>query len=112
MFKSFWNQRPHLLGRHMTEFTRQQEIQHVEMGAPHVVVLGAGASRAAFPTGDRNGLRLPLMADFSEVIPIGEVLDPLGIPYPGRNFEELYSELSQDESKSDVCSQLEAVIYR
>jgi len=27
------------------------------MGRPHVVLLGAGASRAAFPRGERNGKR-------------------------------------------------------
>ncbi len=96
----------------MTEFTREQEIQQVERGAPHVVILGAGASRAAFPDGEKNGRLLPLMADFCEVVPIGEVLDPFGIPHEGRDFEELYSELTRDEGLHDVCSQLEAVVYR
>jgi hypothetical protein len=35
---------------------------------PHVVILGAGASLAAFPNGDRNGRRLPLMKDFVDVV--------------------------------------------
>lgn len=95
----------------MAEFTREQEIGHVEMRAPHVVLLGAGASRAAFPEGERSGFRLPLMADFSDIVPIGEALDPLGIPHEGRNFEELYSELSQDDARRDVCSALEDVVY-
>ena len=30
---------------------------------PHVVILGAGASLAAFPDGDKNGRKLPLMND-------------------------------------------------
>lgn len=96
----------------MTEFTREQEIDHVEMGKPHVVLLGAGASRAAFPTGEKNGRLLPLMADFSEIVPIGEVLDSAGVPYKGRNFEDLYSEQTRDKSRRDVCAQLEAVVYR
>jgi hypothetical protein len=96
----------------MTDFTREQEIEHVEMGAAHVVVLGAGASRAAFPKGEKNGSDVPLMRDFSEIVPIGAVLDPLGISYKGRDFEELYSDLSQDKQFSDVCAQLEAIVYR
>lgn len=81
------------------------------MSAPHVVLLGAGASRAAFPGGESNGHLIPLMDDFNEIVSIGDVLDPLDIPYEGRNFEELYSELSQDKRFEGVCSRLEDVVY-
>lgn len=96
----------------MTEFTREQEVAHVEGGRPHVVLLGAGASRAAFPNGERNGRRLPLMTDFCEVLSVGEVLDPLGIDYRDQDFEELYTKLASEPSLADACSRLEAVIYR
>ena len=36
----------------------------MKLGIPHVVILGAGASRAAFPYGERNGIVPPLMKDF------------------------------------------------
>jgi hypothetical protein len=35
---------------------------------PHVVILGAGASRAAFPQGDKNGRCLPLLEDLPEIL--------------------------------------------
>lgn len=35
---------------------------------PHVVIVGAGASRAAFPNGDRNGKELPLIGDLPNVL--------------------------------------------
>jgi len=35
---------------------------------PHVVILGAGASKAAFPSGDRNGRLLPLMNDLPDIL--------------------------------------------
>src|SRR6266403_2499822 len=35
---------------------------------PHVVILGAGASKAAFANGDRNGRKLPLIGDLPDVI--------------------------------------------
>ena len=38
-------------------YSREQEIADVRIGRPHVVILGAGASLAAFPDGDRNGRR-------------------------------------------------------
>ncbi len=35
---------------------------------PHVLILGAGASKASFPQGDGNGRKLPLMNELSDVI--------------------------------------------
>ena len=35
---------------------------------PHIVILGAGASKAAFPNGDRNGRALPLIDDLTDVL--------------------------------------------
>lgn len=35
---------------------------------PHVAIVGAGASRAAFPNGDRNGKTLPLMDDLPAML--------------------------------------------
>ena len=37
------------------EVSVQQEIEQIEMERPHVVILGAGASYAAFPNGDKHG---------------------------------------------------------
>ena len=50
------------------ELSIEDEIKDVKFGRPHVVILGAGASLAAFPNGDANGIRLPLMLDFIEKI--------------------------------------------
>jgi hypothetical protein len=69
------------------EKSAADEIADVRMNRPHVVLLGAGASRAAFLLGERNGKRLPVMADFFETAPIAEALASEGISYSGRNFE-------------------------
>ena len=76
------------------EKSAADEIADVRMNRPHVVLLGAGASRAAFLLGERNGKRLPVMADFFETAPIAEALASEGISYSGRHFEDLYSELA------------------
>lgn len=73
------------------EVTVAEEIANVSHGSPHVVLLGAGASRAAFPDGDANGRRLPVMADFVEVVGLQGLLDSAGIPWKGLNFEDVYS---------------------
>ena len=39
----------------MTEFSVEEEINQILINRPHVVILGAGASRAACPSGDKNG---------------------------------------------------------
>lgn len=33
----------------------EEQIEHPDLGTHHLVILGAGASRAACPIGDRNG---------------------------------------------------------
>jgi hypothetical protein len=43
--------------------------------SPHVYILGAGASVAAFPNGERNGKKLPLMSNFVEVVGLKHVLE-------------------------------------
>jgi hypothetical protein len=48
------------------EFTREEEIAATDVKRPRVVILGAGASIAACPSGDANGRRLPVMIDFVE----------------------------------------------
>ena len=93
------------------EVTVAQEIAQVQIERPHVVLLGAGASRAALPGGDRNGKILPLMADFSDVLPIGQILDPLGIEHESKNFENVYSSVSKDKHLDDARIELENLIY-
>ncbi len=72
--------------------TIEQEVADTKMGRPHVVVLGAGASRATCPNGDKNGRRLPLMRDFTEAIDIKNTLEQWVIS-PEQNFEEIFSDL-------------------
>lgn len=74
------------------ETTIEQEVSTVTMQKPHVVVLGAGASRATCPDGDKNGKKIPLMRDFTEVLEMKSILQEWGIN-PDQNFEEIFSDL-------------------
>ncbi len=79
---------------------------------PHLVLLGAGASLAAFPDGEKNGLKLPLMNNFVEtVIGLSDYLDKCGIDYKGQNFEDLYSALHEDPKYDDVRQNVEELVY-
>lgn len=84
-----------------SEVTVEQEVAQVVVTRPHVVVLGAGASRAAFPNGDRNGKVLPLMNDFSRVLELEELLHQWGID-PLQNFEDTFSALYEQKQVDRV----------
>lgn len=88
------------------EVSIADEVATIRMERPHVVVLGAGASLAACPDGDRNGKRLPLMADFAERLELSPLLESWGLD-PAENFEETYSTLHEagDHSKLDALNE-------
>lgn len=64
--------------------------------SPHVVILGAGASLASFPHGDKNGIKLPLMTNLIETIHLNDLLNETGVRYEGHNFEDVYNDLYHD----------------
>lgn len=71
----------------------RKKVQEPFMGRPHVYILGAGASYAAFPDGDKNGRKLPLMHNIVDIVGLRPVLQGAGIDYKDDNFETLYSSL-------------------
>jgi len=79
---------------------------------PHLVLLGAGASRAAFPDGEKNDLKLPLMEDFVETVSgLADYLDKCEIDYKGQNFEDLYSSLYDNSQYDEIRQAIEEIIY-
>lgn len=60
--------------------------------SPHVVILGAGASKACCPNGDANGRPLPVMADLVHALSLEDVVRAAGHD-PAGNFEAIYSAL-------------------
>jgi hypothetical protein len=69
---------------------------------PHVMLLGAGASRAAFPNCEGSGKKLPLMNDLVGVLELGPILGKAGIEYSERNFEDLFSVIVTNPSQRDL----------
>jgi hypothetical protein len=65
-----------------------------DMTRPHVVLLGAGASRAGFPNGDRNGKPLPVLADLAHTVGVEDLLRDAGFD-PTGDFERSYGELKE-----------------
>ena len=84
----------------------------INVQRPHLVLLGAGASLAAFPNGERNGLKLPLMNNFVETVSgLADYLDECGIEHIGQNFEDLYSALYENPQYDEVRQNVEVIIY-
>lgn len=87
------------------------EVQQPGVGNRHVVILGAGCSRAALPDGDANGLCLPLMQDFVQTVtPLRDLLEKNGISFEKLNFEEIYSDLAETDSR-EVLDAAKTIIY-
>jgi len=77
----------------------------------HVVILGAGASVAAFPDGDANGAILPTMDNLIEVLGLEPLLERAGVRDQHRNFETVYSELYEYDSGSPFLKEIEGAVY-
>lgn len=82
-----------------------------ENAAPHVFLLGAGASRASFPKGDLHGKPLPLMNDITQMTGLYEVLAKAGVKFDGRDFEALYDKLASDSKNLSLVEAMESVVY-
>jgi hypothetical protein len=93
------------------EVSAEEEVRQIVMGRPHVVILGAGASYAAFPNGDKNGRKLPLMNNFIETLGLEALISHTGIQFPSNNFEDIYSEIHGRTELSDIRGELESAVY-
>ena len=91
--------------------TAAEEIADFQQVRPHLVIVGAGASRAAFPGGERNGRRLPLMSDFVEIVPVASILQKSGVEWQGENFEEVYSLISGNAEHRTLQSEIEQAVF-
>ncbi len=91
---------------------RAYNVYALGIKRPHLVLLGAGASLAAFPNGEKNGLKLPLMDNFVETVNgLSDYLDECEIDYKGQNFENLYDSLYEDSQYDKIRQTIEEIIY-
>lgn len=93
------------------ENTIEQEINQIEMQKPHVVILGAGASFASFPNGDRHGFKLPLMNNLVDIVGLTDLLSKLRLNLDINNFENIYDQLYQNNDYRLVREELEKKVY-
>ena len=73
--------------------TIEEEISDVRMTRPHVVLLGAGASRAALPHGDKSGRAVPLMREVADELSLADLFPDDLKALAATDFEAAYSKL-------------------
>lgn len=95
----------------MTVVSVSDQRERVGIGRPHVVLLGAGASLAALPNGDKRGQKPPLMANFISTLGLGPLLRDHGVKAIPDNFETLYSSLHGKPEYQPLLSELERKVY-
>ena len=78
--------------------------------APHVVVLGAGASRAAFPAGDGSGKPVPLMGDLGGIAGHGWRTLIRDTEPPAGSFEAQFAWVKESGRFADRLLSIEANI--
>lgn len=79
--------------------------------APHVVLLGAGASIAAYLHWGRKGPQLPSMQDLIEVLSLRAVIEDAGYSAAGLNFEAFYDDLSSSGKNEELRAIIESRVY-
>jgi hypothetical protein len=73
---------------------------------PHLVVLGAGASYAATPLGEKGNRRLPLMRDLPDALELRSLLDSEMYRKSKIDFEGFFEELAEQECV-DLVTEIE-----
>ena len=77
----------------------------------HTVILGAGATIAAIPNGDKNGRKSSVMNGLIEKLNLHEVLKGIELKTQSDNLEDIYSELHSRPECKCVTEELERRSY-
>ncbi|KAB6148223.1 hypothetical protein GA398_08175 [Bacteroides xylanisolvens] len=89
------------------------ELEDIFKKRSHLVILGAGATIAALPNGDRFGKKSSVMNDFLSNLGLSSILDGVELKTTSTNIEDIYSELYErsDEKAIQVREELEKQVY-
>jgi len=78
---------------------------------PHLVILGAGASCAAFPNGDKNGRKLPVMRTLAKDLGLTDLLCPK-YAHLLDDFELLYSTLYHNIEDNKLRETVDDAVHK
>lgn len=91
--------------------TKTQLINEPQKLKPHVVIVGSGASVAAFPSGDKNGKLLPTMDNLTEILDLNNIFSKYEFTPNSINFESVYSDLHQENPASEMIKEIEDSVF-
>lgn len=92
--------------------TKEDRIKTVYGGGGHVVILGAGASIAStIRNPEPNGKRLPSMNNFIDIVGLSDIVDSLPENLKAKNFEQLYTNLHNNNPNSDEILEIQNRVY-
>lgn len=83
------------------------EYEKIYKSRPHVVLIGAGASVAAIPKGDRNGRKTSVMDGFLEKLGMSDVISNLNLVTKSQNLEDIYSEIADKKEYLEIRVELD-----
>ena len=86
---------------------KDYDIAEIMRSRPHLFILGAGATKATIPNGDKYGRQSPVMENFMQEIGIDGLLDGVKLKTKSNNIEAIYSELASKPEYTDVVRQIE-----
>ncbi len=82
---------------------------------PHVVILGAGASCATIPSGDKYGKKISAMSGFIDKLGLSDIISRVNINTTSDNLEDIYMELDERSNDEQDCKEvkeeLEKIIW-
>jgi len=80
--------------------------------SPHIVILGAGASLASFPKGDKFGRQLPLMNNLVEILDLEKEIGLIKPNNSLKNFESIYSDLYNNNPNHPLIEVIKSKIFK
>ncbi len=80
--------------------------------SPHIVILGAGASKAAFPNGDANGRYAPLMFELVKVLELEPLFRQVELSAPADDFEAMYDEIVSSKKHQVLVKKIELKVRK
>lgn len=78
----------------------------------HVVLLGAGASVAAIPNGDKNGKKISAMKGFIAKLEMQDIIATVNLKTTSDNLEDIYMEMYERKDCDQQRKQLEEAIEK
>lgn len=89
--------------------TQEEIISNIEQKS-HLFILGAGATKACIPNGDKNNLPSPVMEGFLSTIGKEDILSGVYLKTNSANIECIYSELSENSKYTAKVKEIENII--